>query len=72
MKYFTAIILLVKTILNSVGYIVNDTTAEHLDLTDLFAKILLGGSMPLFEIGIDVDKQSGKYILQVSNNIQFY
>lgn len=41
---------------------------HSIDLTELFAKLLLAGSLPIFDIDTVIDKQSSKILLKVSFN----
>nr|XP_008194030.2 PREDICTED: LOW QUALITY PROTEIN: neprilysin-2 [Tribolium castaneum] len=55
-----------EVLLNEVGeFHFGDDSAE-VDLTDLVAQLLLRQSMPLFDVGLDVDKHTSKLILQLT------
>lgn len=54
--------------MNETGNIYLETQPDNLDLTDLFAKLLLGGSLPIFDINTVIDKQTSKLILKVCSS----
>ncbi|RZC34171.1 endothelin-converting enzyme-like 1 [Asbolus verrucosus] len=57
----------VEQLLETIGkFQLGTETHPSLDLTELVAKLILRQSMPLFDIGIDVDKQSSNLILQLT------
>lgn len=56
--------VLVEELLDEVGQFHFNESAE-IDLTELVSSLVLRQSMPLFDVGIDVDKQSSNLILQV-------
>lgn len=49
---FLIALFVVKSIMENVGSLYLETVPETLDLTEIFVKVLLGGSLPLFDVGI--------------------
>jgi hypothetical protein len=56
----------VEELLQEVGQFQLDNTSLSVPLTDLVGDLLLRQSMPLFDVGLDVDKQSSNLILQLT------
>ncbi|KAJ3633123.1 hypothetical protein MTP99_010091 [Tenebrio molitor] len=56
----------VEEFLQEVGQFQLDNTSLSVPLTDLVGDLLLRQSMPLFDVGLDVDKQSSNLILQLT------
>lgn len=57
---------IIENLVKEVGWFQLGSNADKVNLTDLVTKLLLRQSMPLFDIGLDVDRQSSNITFQLT------
>lgn len=58
---------LVLDLVKKVGTITENNIGESIDMTELFANLILTQSLPFMNIDVDIARESSEFILQVKN-----